>query len=280
MSNPELDRPGLECDNPPVAPPPWSRSAHVFDVIHASGTPSSRPSVPGYELIRELGRGPTGVVYQARQLLYNRLVALEWINEATVGGAHDLTAFCAAAGRRPACSTPTSLPFSRPATRRGALPGIGVRGGRVSSGADRPVPFPARDAARLVETLARAVHYAHEHGVVHGRLSPAHDAILPAGGEPRIAGFGLADLPARRAGRASFPRRSRLCLPGAGPVAGRSGERPAGAARGGPAASRTCRAAKAWDTPGPPLRGRSPPGRRLADRPGTGRGRHRSGSDP
>src|SRR5215470_1692616 len=59
---------------------------------------SGAPSIPGYDLLREVGRGHTGVVYQARQLLHGRLVALKVVNDETVGGAHDLTAF-AAGGR-------------------------------------------------------------------------------------------------------------------------------------------------------------------------------------
>src|SRR5256885_4075902 len=58
---------------------------------------SDMPSVLGYEVLHELGRGHTGVVYQARQLLHGRLVALKMINEETLGGAHDFTLFCASA---------------------------------------------------------------------------------------------------------------------------------------------------------------------------------------
>jgi WD40 repeat protein/tetratricopeptide (TPR) repeat protein len=158
----------------------------------AAGVPHGAPSIPGYELLREVGRGHTGVVYQARQLLHGRLVALKLVNDETLGGAHDLTAF-AAAGRAAARLQHGNIVTLFEAGDAAGDPYLAsefVEGESLRQRIDR-LPLAPRDAARVVEVLARAIHYAHEKEVIHGHLSPAN-VLLTADGTPRIADFGLA----------------------------------------------------------------------------------------
>jgi WD40 repeat protein len=149
------------------------------------------PSVPGYELLREVGHGPTGVVYLARQLLYGRNVALKRINDETLGGAHDLTAFCAG-GRAAARLEHANIATVYEAGDAAGEPYLASEFVEGESLRQRlgAAALPAREAARLVETLARAVHYAHTKEVLHGHLSPAN--VLLEGGRPRITDYGLA----------------------------------------------------------------------------------------
>jgi WD40 repeat protein len=153
--------------------------------------PGTAP-VPGYELLREVGRGHTGVVYEARQLLHGRLVALKRINDDTLGGAHDLTAFAAAGRAAARLQHPNIIPLWEAGDAAGEpyLASEFVAGETLRQRIDR-APLAAREAARVVEVLARAVHYAHEKEVMHGHLSPAN-VIVAADGTSRVADFGLA----------------------------------------------------------------------------------------
>src|SRR4051812_20918908 len=119
-------------------------------------------SVPGFEVLGELGRGGMGVVYRARQKGLNRLVALKMILSGAHAGAQELARFRAEAEAVARLQHPNIIQIYE----IGACAGRPffalelVEGGPLSSRlAGKPVP--ALEAARLAETLARAIHYAH-----------------------------------------------------------------------------------------------------------------------
>jgi serine/threonine protein kinase len=183
------------------------RTRDLSDGPAGPATDVERPTVAGYEILGELGRGGMGVVYKARQLSLNRLVALKMILAGEHAGAEAVNRFRREAESVARLQHPVVVQIHE----------IGEQGGRpflsleyVGGGALAEKlggqPQPIAVAARLVERLARAMHFAHERGVIHRDLKPANVLLTaPEGptrpdeeeattpwGEPKITDFGLA----------------------------------------------------------------------------------------
>jgi WD40 repeat protein len=155
----------------------------------------SRPGpreVPGYEILGELGRGGMGVVYRARQLSLNRIVALKMILAGSHAGAQDLARFRAEAEAVARLQHPNIVQIFEVGEHEGLsfFTLEFVDGGSLADQLDG-TPLPLRRAAQLVRTLATAVSAAHEQGVVHRDLKPAN-VLLTQDGRPKITDFGLA----------------------------------------------------------------------------------------
>jgi WD40 repeat protein len=155
-------------------------------------TSGALPSIPGYELLGELGRGGMGVVYLATQTGLGRTVALKMIRDSALAGPLDFARFQLEAEAVARLQHPNIVQVYE-IGEHGGLPFFSLEycpGGSLAQKL-RGTPLTAPEAARLVETLARAMHAAHEAGVVHRDLKPAN-VLLAADGTPKVTDFGLA----------------------------------------------------------------------------------------
>jgi WD40 repeat protein len=142
---------------------------------HVAGLPAPSPVVDGYEIIAELGRGGMGIAYKALDLRLKRLVALKIIREDTQADADQVARLRREAEAVARLQHPNIVQIFEVGEQAGRpyLALEYVNGGTLAEHF-AGTPLPERPAAQLLETLARAVHYAHQRGIVHRDLKPAN----------------------------------------------------------------------------------------------------------
>jgi eukaryotic-like serine/threonine-protein kinase len=170
-------------------------------------------AVAGYELLGELGRGGMGVVYKARHVGLDRLVALKMVLAGPHAGPKELARFRQEAEAVARLHHPNIIQIYDIGESEGH-PYLALEFVEGNSLAQllMGVPQPHLPAARLVETLASAIHYAHQQGIIHRDLKPANillvssEAVVPTSAvrheplsaptltthQPKITDFGLA----------------------------------------------------------------------------------------
>jgi serine/threonine protein kinase/tetratricopeptide (TPR) repeat protein len=164
-----------------------------------------------YELIEEIARGGMGVVFKARQVSLNRLVAVKLISSGALATEDLVKRFKAEAEAAASLSHPNIVPIYEIGEHEGQhyfsmglIDGPDLRETlaqiRTSNCETRKASEPShvgfnepRQAARLVAIVARAVHYAHQRGVLHRDIKPSN-ILLDSAGEPHLTDFGLAKL--------------------------------------------------------------------------------------
>ncbi|MCY2968230.1 MAG: protein kinase, partial [Planctomycetota bacterium] len=193
-------------DLPPTEPeiPHPGESINPEDATYVPGEVSFADSEPqpgetlryvgDYEVIGEIARGGMGVVYKARQVTLNRVVALKMLLSGQLAGPDDIARFQTEAQAAAQLDHPGIVPvFEIGRHQSFHYIAMAYIDGRSLAAQVAQGPMQPRDAAELVKTIANAVQYAHERGVIHRDLKPAN-ILIDSAGRPRVTDFGLAKL--------------------------------------------------------------------------------------
>ena len=164
------------------------------ETSEADATPGADAtrSLGDYELEKEIGRGGMGVVYKARQRSLDRAVAVKMILRGSWASGEDLARF-----RREAEAAArlhhANIVAVHEVGEHDGQPYFSMEyvGGATLAQMLRDGPLPPREAARILIGVCRAVHHAHQAGVLHRDLKPSN-VLMDSDGQPRVTDFGLA----------------------------------------------------------------------------------------
>jgi eukaryotic-like serine/threonine-protein kinase len=175
-----------ESDYPTLAPP-----ATGDLVLHGSASQTVK-YFGDYELLSEIARGGMGVVYKARQVNLNRLVALKMILAGQLASDEDVKRFYTEAEAAAALEHPGIVPIFEIGQHNDQhFFSMGFVDGGSLADKIKEGPLPSKEAASYTKKVAEAIAYAHSKGVIHRDLKPAN-ILLDRNDEPKVTDFGLA----------------------------------------------------------------------------------------
>ena len=169
-------------------------SRETFEQVIAEAPAPERPWRLGhYEILEEIGRGGMGVIYRARQQHSRRIVALKRIKAYDAGSNETLERFRRETEAVARLDHPHILPIYEVGESEDGLPFFSMK---YAAGGSLRAALPTlrenpRGCVQVMAKVARAMAYAHEHGILHRDLQPGN-ILLDGNGEPMVSDFGLA----------------------------------------------------------------------------------------
>jgi eukaryotic-like serine/threonine-protein kinase len=192
-----LLREGLEADAADRCPATRASQREADGGGPEVGSLQPGPEVSGhrfgnYELLEVVGEGGMGVVYRARQINLNRIVAVKLLPLARLGNVEAVRRFQAEANAAAGLQHPNIVAIHDVGEHDGQpYFSMDFVEGRTLAEVVREKPLSARSAASYLKTIAEAVHDAHEHGILHRDLKPSN-ILIDGNNQPQITDFGLA----------------------------------------------------------------------------------------
>lgn len=164
---------------------------HIVDLD--AREPATRGEEFGdYYLLEKIGRGGMGLVYRAEQRSLKRIVALKVLLAGSHAAEEEVARFLREAEAAAALDHPAIVPVHEVGQHAGQyFFSMGFVAGRSLAQRLADGPLPPREAAELTKTVAAAIDYAHQQGVIHRDLKPGN-ILLDDQGDPRVTDFGLA----------------------------------------------------------------------------------------
>lgn len=160
--------------------------------LHSINDQVTADVIGDYEILKEIARGGMGVVFKARHRKLGRLAAVKLIKSGEIAGDDEIKRFHAEASAASRLDHANIVPVFEAGEHRGQhYMAMAYVDGPSMWARAKEGPIEPVEAARLMEQVAKAIHYAHEKGIVHRDLKP-QNILIADDGTPKVTDFGLA----------------------------------------------------------------------------------------